>query len=95
MMTAELINGGKRKPIWGVISLCCPLVGVLLTGMALYHIRDGMAIVLGAITIMLFATFAGLVSVMVALARGEKFWPFTLLGMVLNAGPLVYFYFVR
>ena len=91
-MTTELISTGPRKPTWGIISVCCPFSGLLLGLAALFGTsgKEAAGFVF-CVLIIFFALFLGAISVMVALARAEKFWPFTFLGMVFNGIPLVLF----
>ena len=88
-MTTETIRSGPRRPIWGVISVCCPFAGLLLGLWALLGIagKEAAGLVL-CVLIIVFSCFLGIFSAAIALARAERFWPLTLLGIALNSIPL-------
>ena len=62
--------------------------------MAFYAASSGLWGLICLIFIISSAAFIGGISVTVALARGEKLWPFTLLGIILNGG-LLFIFFVK
>ena len=90
-MATELIITGQRKPIWGVVSVSSPFAGLVLGLVALKTIPSGAECLFCLILIISSAAVIGFISIVVALVRGERFWPFTLLGIILNGGPLLLF----
>jgi hypothetical protein len=89
-MTTEIITGKPRRPVWGTVSLCCPLAGIVFGLWALWDVsgKEAAGFVF-CILVVLFSCFLGIISVAIALARAERFWPLTFMGMVLNGVPLI------
>ena len=85
----------KKAPIFGVISLILPILGVpiaylVLVVLSMFFEVDSLVMFANFIIIAFFILIFGLVSAGIGLFRRESFLVFTLLGLLLNLCPIIW-----
>jgi hypothetical protein len=94
MDTTQVQPRGKRRPLFTILSLLSPFVGSALfvtiaplsgSDADVPRLMAGLASALGFLIL-------GSISAIVALFRHERYWVLLWLGLLLNAGPIFYFW---
>ena len=81
----------KRPPIFGILSLLFPLIGIPLSYMSTTPTQEGWGWngAMHLVIKVLLAILCGVVCAFVGLARSEKWIVLSWLGLILNLSPII------